>query len=160
MTQQKELEQALREATPADLEAIRRNPALAAPFLRDVDEEILDNLISNKLQIEQLDKDLDEARQRNTGISYEENVKQVESACAEAAAVRKQASNDINAVWRGSHDEDDARLSEQQILDVVEEDVNDILLDSPLAEEMILQRLEEQEERQDSLINQVIGTKH
>ena len=160
MTQQKELAQALREATPADLEAIRRNPTLAAPFLRDIDEEVLDDLISSKQQIVQLDKDLEEARQRDTGISYEENVKQVEAACAEAAAVRKQASNDINAVWRGSHDEDDARLSEQQILDDVEENVDSILLDSPLAEEMILQRLEEQEERQDSLIKQVIGTKH
>jgi len=160
MTQQKELEQALREATPADLEDIRRNPTLAAPFLRDIDEEVLDDLISSKQQIVQLDKDLEEARQRNTGISYEENVKQVEAACAEAAAVRTQASNDINAVWRGSHDEDDARLSEQQILDDVEEHVDAILLDSPLAEEMILQRLEEQEERQDSLIKKVIGTKH
>ncbi|WP_213664162.1 hypothetical protein [Stutzerimonas stutzeri] len=160
MTQQKELEQALREATTADLEAIRRNPTLAAPFLRDIDEEVLDDLISSKQQIVQLDKDLEEARQRNTGISYEENVKQVEAACAEAAVVRKQASNDINAVWRGSHDEDDARLAEQQILDDVKEDVDDILLDSPLAEEMILQRLEELEERQDSLIKQAVGTKH
>lgn len=160
MNQQKELEQALREATPADLEAIRRNPTLAAPFLRDIDEEVLDDLISSKQQIDQLDKDLEEARQRNTGTSYEENVKQVESACAEAAAVRKQASKDIDAVWRGSHDEDDARFSEQQIHDDVEEDVDDILLDSPLAEEMILQRLEEQEERQDSLIKQALGTQH
>lgn len=160
MSQQKELEQALRETTPADLEAIRRNPALAAPFLRDIDEEVLDDLISSKQQIDQLDKDLVEARQRDSGISYDENVKQVETACAEAAAVRKQVSKDIDAVWRGSHDEDDARYSEQQIHDDAEGDVDDILLGSPLAEEMILQKLEEQEERQDSLIKQALSTQH
>lgn len=159
MEQQKELVQALREATSADLEAIRRNPALSAPFLKDIDEEDLDDLISNKQQMEQLDKDLDEARHRNTGIPYEENVKQVDAACARTAAVRLQAEEDIDSVWHGSHDEDDARYSEQQIRDDAEEAVNDILLDSPLAEEIILQKLEEQEARQDTLINKALGIK-
>lgn len=160
MNQQKELEQALREATPAGLGEIRRHPALAAPFLQNIDEEVLDDIITTKENIQQLEKDLEEARQRNTGISYEENVKQVEAACAEAAAVRKQAGKDIKSVWRGSHDDDDARFTEQQIHDDAQDAVDDILLDSPLAEEMILQRLEEQEERQDSLIKQALGSKH
>ena len=159
MNQQKDLEQALREATPADLEAIRRNPTLAAPFLTGIDEEVLDDLITSKKQIDQLDKDLEEARQRNSGISYEENVQQVEAASAEAAAVREKAGKDADAVRQGSHDEDDARCHEQQIHDDAEDDVDAILLASPLAEEIILQKLEMQEERLDSLISKVLTTK-
>lgn len=159
MNPQKELEQALRNATAADLEAIRRNPALAAPFLQDIDDEVIDDLIETKHQIDQLDQDLEEARERNAKLTYDEIVKQGEAACAEIAAVRSQAEQDIKQVFRGCRDEDDAHYTANEIQTEADEAVDDIFRDSPMAEEMIQGRIEEQEERHDSLIAKVIATK-
>lgn len=159
MYPQKELEQALREATAADLEAIRRNPALSAPFLQDIDEEVIDDLIETKQQIDQLSQDLKEARERNEKLTYDEVVQQGEAACAEIAAVKSQAEQDIKQVFRGCCDEDDALYTASEIQAEADEAAEDILLDSPMAEELLQDRIEQQEDRHSSLIAKVIATK-
>lgn len=158
MPQYSELAKALWAISAEALEITARYPALASDaIVANLSKHDIEQLLLLKREEADLELVREATRVRFQGLTYEENVAQIEAAEAKAQSVHRCAEVERERAYRTLHDEDDARLTEMDINEQERIDVDAIFADSPLAEELALQRLEAIAEEMDSIISKALS---
>ena len=155
---QTELAQALRDATPQALEALKESPGLLHPALSDQDEA-LSALIESKHTVNELEQTLLEVKERDAGLSFDEEIQLTEEAREEANEVRNQAKKDVRNFDPTGHDEDEAEFIASEIYRNADEDAENILHASPIAQGITEARIEEEADLQEEIIRNLTSPK-
>lgn len=155
---QTELAQALRDATPQALEALQESPGLMHPSLAG-QEEALSKLIESKHTVNELEQTLREVQARDSGLTLDEQIQLTDEAREEANEVKAKAQQAVQNFNPAGHDEDDAEFITNEIYRAAEEEAEDILLASPMADGLTECRIEEEADLQEDIIRKLTSPK-